>query len=117
MAFELGCEGMAQVQQTISEIYALYLRAFPTGPPSEATLPSTEVGVAASVGVYAPAHTQATNKIASEVEYRAKLSAYQEQDLKVQNISIMDCITMRSCCFCRISTASDFQTSWIECHA
>ena len=56
MSFGLGCEGMAQVQTTILEIYALYLREFPTGPPSEATLPSTEVDVAASVGVCTPAH-------------------------------------------------------------
>ena len=79
MSFGLGCEGMAQVQTTILEIYALYLREFPTGPPSEATLPSTETDVAPSAGVYTPAHIQATNKIESEAEYHEKLSAYQEQ--------------------------------------
>ena len=43
MSFELGYEAMTQVQKTGLEIYALDLREFSIGPPSDATSSGTMV--------------------------------------------------------------------------
>ena len=72
LAFELGCDGVAQVQKTNLDIYALCLRECSNWQLSEATLPSSEVDVSASAGVCAPAHIKAIDTIESEAEYHAQ---------------------------------------------
>ena len=84
MNLDLGCEGMANIQKLVNDLYTLYKTEFPDEPRQAAVLPSTEVDVNASAGVYTPVHVKASSRIESQEEYQAKLSAYQEECRKAQ---------------------------------
>ena len=97
---DLGCEGMAGVQKQVHDIYGLYKAEFPEESrwgvhPGASTLPSTEIDINASAGVYTPAHVKASSRIESQEEYQAKLSAYQEECRKAQENSIKEHIDLR----------------------
>ena len=76
----LGCEGMATVHKFVNDIFTLYNAEFPDTPQGAVSLPSTEINVNASAGVYTPAHVKASSRIETAEEYQEKLSAYQGND-------------------------------------
>ena len=95
MHLDLGCEGMANVQKIINELYALYKVDFPEQPRQPSTLPSTEIDVNASAGVYTPAHVKASSRIESQEEYQAKLATYQEECRQAQEDATKEHINLR----------------------
>ena len=95
MSLDLGCPGMQTVQQTVWELYALYKAEFPEQPQQSVSLPSAEIDVNASAGVYTPAHVKASSRIESSEEYSAKLVSYQEACRRVQEDATKEHINLR----------------------
>jgi len=87
---------MTNVQNVVSEIWALYKTDFPDTTASISALPSTELHMPVlDAGEYTPAHVKASNSIESEEEYHTKLSAYQEQCRKALDDSTREHIELR----------------------
>ena len=86
---------MGTIQKLINEIWTLYKTEFPDQPQQATSLPSTDVDMTASAGVYTPAHVKVSSRIETQEEHQAKLATYQEQCRQAQEDATKEHINLR----------------------